>query len=232
MVRFRAVAVDRNINNIALIPLDVATPPKTPAGAAPKATAKPALTTPSGLPPAGEKFTGTQQRSSFGKLVAAFLIAAAIVMLVARLFGLVATRLGQPRVMGEVVAGIALGPSVLGAISPNLQADALPQRHPPGLRGGGQPRADLLRLPHRARVRPDASCGAGWRRPRRSRTPASRCRWCWGSPSPSRSTRSSAPTSSSSRSPSSWASRCRSRRSPCSPASWSSGACSSAPWGR
>src|SRR3989442_1151738 len=82
--------------------------------------------TPSGLPPAGEKFPGTQQRDSFGKLVAAFLIAVAIVMLVARLFGLVATRLGQPRVMGEVVAGITLGPSVLGAISPNLQAELFP----------------------------------------------------------------------------------------------------------
>jgi Kef-type K+ transport system membrane component KefB len=124
--RFRAVAVDRNLNNVTLIPLDAATPAKAPAGAAPKATVKPALTTPSGLPPAGERFAGTQQRDSFGKLVAAFLIAAAIVMLVARLFGLVAQRLGQPRVMGEVVAGITLGPSVLGAISPNLQAELFP----------------------------------------------------------------------------------------------------------
>jgi Kef-type K+ transport system membrane component KefB len=124
--RFRAVAVDRNLNNVTVIPLDAATPAKAPAGAAPKATVKPALTTPSGLPPAGERFTGTQQRDSFGKLVAAFLIAVAIVMLIARLFGLVAQRLGQPRVMGEVVAGITLGPSVLGAISPNLQAELFP----------------------------------------------------------------------------------------------------------
>lgn len=124
--RFRASAVDRNLNNVTLIPLDVATPAKPQAGAAPKATVKPALTTPSGLPPAGERFTGTQQRDSFGKLVAAFLIAAAIVILVARLFGIVAHRLGQPRVMGEVIAGITLGPSVLGAISPNLQAELFP----------------------------------------------------------------------------------------------------------
>jgi K+:H+ antiporter len=124
--RFRAVAVDRNLNNVTLIPLDAAAPAKPAAGAAPKATVKPVLTTPSGLPPAGERFTGTQQRDSFGKLVAAFLIAVAIVMLVARLFGIVARRLGQPRVMGEVIAGITLGPSVLGAISPNLQAELFP----------------------------------------------------------------------------------------------------------
>ena len=35
--------------------------------------------------------------------------------------------LRQPRVMGEVVAGIVLGPTVLGALAPELSADALPQ---------------------------------------------------------------------------------------------------------
>ena len=120
-VRFRAAAVDRNLNNVTLIPLDVATPVKPAAGAKPTATAKPALTTPSGLPPAGERFTATRQRESFGHQVAAFFIAVAIVMLVARLFGLIAIRLGQPPVMGEVLAGIMLGPTLLGGVAPELR---------------------------------------------------------------------------------------------------------------
>jgi len=130
MVRFKALAVDRNLNSVQLIPLDEAKP----AAAAPAATAtpaatpapKPVLTTPSGLGPAGERFTATRQREAFGNLIAAFFIAVAIVMIVARLFGLAATYLGQPRVMGEVVAGIALGPTILGAISPSLQAALFP----------------------------------------------------------------------------------------------------------
>ena len=63
-----------------------------------------------------------KQRQDFNKLVAAFFLSVAIVLLVARIFGIAATKIGQPRVMGEVIAGICLGPSVLGAISPNLQA--------------------------------------------------------------------------------------------------------------
>jgi Kef-type K+ transport system membrane component KefB len=118
--RFKATAVDRNINNAQVIPLDAARP--APGSAGPK----PVLTTPSGLPPAGERFTATKQRESFGKLVAIFFLAIAVVMLVARLFGALAIRLRQPRVMGEVVAGIALGPTIFGAISPGLQSALFP----------------------------------------------------------------------------------------------------------
>ena len=42
-------------------------------------------------------------------------------MLVARLVGMLAVRIGQPRVMGEVLAGIALGPTLFGAIAPEAQ---------------------------------------------------------------------------------------------------------------
>ena len=111
-VKAKGTAVDRNINNLQLVPLDRAT------GEVP--------TTPSGLAPAGEKLTATKQRETFGHTVAAFFFAVAVVMLVARLFGAAAARLGQPRVMGEVVAGIALGPTILGWISPDLQAALFP----------------------------------------------------------------------------------------------------------
>ena len=56
--RLTATANDLQLQNVTVIPLDLATPvaSKVP-------TAKPALTTPCGLPPAGEKFTATKQRS-------------------------------------------------------------------------------------------------------------------------------------------------------------------------
>jgi Kef-type K+ transport system membrane component KefB/nucleotide-binding universal stress UspA family protein len=117
-VRLTATANDILLQNVKLIPLQVATPAPSSA----KTTAKPALITPTGLPPSGEQFTATKQRSSFTKLVAAFFLAVLIVLIVARAFGMVAVRVGQPRVMGEVIAGIALGPSLFGLLAPNLQA--------------------------------------------------------------------------------------------------------------
>ena len=150
--RLTATANDLLLQKVTVIPLNVATPApsKTP-------SAKPALTTPSGLSPAGEKFTATKQRSDFNKLVAAVFLSIAIVLIVCRLFGYVATKVGQPRVMGEVIAGLCLGPSLLGAISPNLAGDVLPDRHVACARGRGQPRPDLLHVPGRARGRPRLS---------------------------------------------------------------------------
>ena len=43
------------------------------------------------------------------------LVDIAIILVVARLFGKLANRVGQPTVVGEILAGIALGPSLLGA---------------------------------------------------------------------------------------------------------------------
>jgi Kef-type K+ transport system membrane component KefB len=118
-VRLGATAVPLALSNVALIPLDVAT-------AAPSSTpGKARLITASGLTPSGEEFTATEQ-TSFEGLVGSFFIAVAIVMLLARLFGIAAERIRQPRVMGEVVAGLILGPSVLGAISPQLQGKLFP----------------------------------------------------------------------------------------------------------
>jgi Kef-type K+ transport system membrane component KefB len=41
-----------------------------------------------------------------------------VVLLAVRAFGVVARRLGQPSVIGEMVAGIVLGPSLFGAVAP------------------------------------------------------------------------------------------------------------------
>jgi Kef-type K+ transport system membrane component KefB len=43
-----------------------------------------------------------------------------IILVISRLFGLVITRFGQPSVIGEIIAGLFLGPSVMGAIFPNF----------------------------------------------------------------------------------------------------------------
>jgi Kef-type K+ transport system membrane component KefB/nucleotide-binding universal stress UspA family protein len=50
------------------------------------------------------------------------LLAIALVIVVARLVGALFRRFGQPQVMGEIVAGILLGPSVLGAVWPSASS--------------------------------------------------------------------------------------------------------------
>ena len=72
-----------------------------------------------------ERIEASKQRE-FGLTIAAFFAALVTVMVAARLFGALAVRTGQPRVMGEVVAGIVLGPTVFGALAPHLQAAIFP----------------------------------------------------------------------------------------------------------
>ena len=73
-----------------------------------------------------ERVTATKIRE-FGETLAVFFLAIAVVMLTARLFGWLAVKIAQPRVMGEVVAGIALGPTLLGMLAPDLQAALFPK---------------------------------------------------------------------------------------------------------
>jgi len=69
----------------------------------------------------GERISATKQRTA-EDTVEAFFVAVAIVMLLARLCGGLMPKIGQPRVMGEVLAGILLGPTAFGAIDPGLQS--------------------------------------------------------------------------------------------------------------
>ncbi|HXO30559.1 MAG TPA: cation:proton antiporter, partial [Thermoanaerobaculia bacterium] len=61
-----------------------------------------------------------------GDVLPHVLLALAVILVAARAVGLVFRRLGQPPVVGEVVAGILLGPSLLGRISPAALAFLLP----------------------------------------------------------------------------------------------------------
>jgi Kef-type K+ transport system membrane component KefB/nucleotide-binding universal stress UspA family protein len=51
-------------------------------------------------------------------MVAVLIVEIALILLVGRLLGEVMQRVGQPAVMGQLIAGIVLGPSVLGAFWP------------------------------------------------------------------------------------------------------------------
>jgi len=55
-----------------------------------------------------------------------FIVQAALVIVCARLIGRVARRLRQPMVIAEIVAGIALGPSLLGWVAPGVEAAVFP----------------------------------------------------------------------------------------------------------
>ena len=50
----------------------------------------------------------------------------AIIMVVARLFGRLAIKIGQPPVVGEIVAGLAMGPSLLGLLPGDLDGRLFP----------------------------------------------------------------------------------------------------------
>ena len=48
--------------------------------------------------------------------IGAFLIAFAAALFGAKLFGGLVERMGQPSVLGELLAGVVLGPSVIGLV--------------------------------------------------------------------------------------------------------------------
>jgi Kef-type K+ transport system membrane component KefB len=55
-----------------------------------------------------------------------FFLELAAILLACRLVGLASQRLGQPQVVGEMIAGVLLGPSLLGRIAPDVQHHLFP----------------------------------------------------------------------------------------------------------
>ena len=72
-------------------------------------------------------------RGNFRSALAILLLQIVVIIIVARLFGAVFRRIGQAPVMGEMIAGIALGPSVLGLFSPWVMAFLFPPSSLPTL---------------------------------------------------------------------------------------------------
>jgi K+:H+ antiporter len=60
-------------------------------------------------------------------LTAQFFLQLTVILLVCRLVGGLIARVGQPRVVGEMIAGVLLGPSLLGLIAPSLQSALFPE---------------------------------------------------------------------------------------------------------
>ena len=46
------------------------------------------------------------------------LLQISVIILAARVIGVLARRLGQPRAVGEMIAGLVLGPSLFGILAP------------------------------------------------------------------------------------------------------------------
>jgi len=61
------------------------------------------------------------------------LLALVVILVVARILGAIFRKMHQPQVMGEVVAGILLGPSFLGWLAPDLAFQVLPANIAPYL---------------------------------------------------------------------------------------------------
>ncbi len=77
-------------------------------------------------PPDGiSHFSATQQIAA-SKNLHHVLIALAVIIVSARVVGALFKYMHQPPVIGEVVAGILLGPSLLGRVAPELAATVLP----------------------------------------------------------------------------------------------------------
>ncbi|WP_237570738.1 cation:proton antiporter [Mycolicibacterium lacusdiani] len=56
-----------------------------------------------------------------GPVAIHFFLELAVILAACRVVGLLARRIGQPQVVGEMIAGVVLGPSLLGLIAPGVQ---------------------------------------------------------------------------------------------------------------
>ncbi|MBV2354919.1 cation:proton antiporter [Streptomyces sp. J2-1] len=72
------------------------------------------------------------------ELAPAFFLAVVVILLVCRLVVLAAGRFGQPPVVGEMIAGVLLGPSLFGLLAPGLSARVFPPELKPVLYVAGQ----------------------------------------------------------------------------------------------
>jgi Kef-type K+ transport system membrane component KefB len=65
----------------------------------------------------------------------ATLVALAVIVVTAVVCGRLARQIGQPKVLGEMVGGVLLGPSVFGALAPNIQSEIFTPEVAPILTG-------------------------------------------------------------------------------------------------
>lgn len=63
---------------------------------------------------------------SAGQLSTCFFLQMACILLACRVVGWLARRIGQPQVVGEMLAGVVLGPSLFGLLAPSVQGALFP----------------------------------------------------------------------------------------------------------
>lgn len=86
------------------------------------------------LPLAGAQGIGATLLENLHHPLAILLLQILVIVLLARLAGRLVARFGQPAVIGEMIAGILLGPSLLGWVAPNVEAFLFPPASLPALR--------------------------------------------------------------------------------------------------
>src|SRR6202047_1418407 len=64
---------------------------------------------------------------SSGQLSAVFFLQIFFIIAVCRVVGMLARRVGQPQVVGEMVAGVLMGPSLFGLLFPSWQQVIFPK---------------------------------------------------------------------------------------------------------
>ncbi len=62
------------------------------------------------------------------QLALQFVLQLAVILIACRAVGSLMPRIGQPKVIGEMIAGILLGPSLLGLFAPSAAGDAVSRR--------------------------------------------------------------------------------------------------------
>lgn len=76
--------------------------------------------------PAGAAVVSSSEASTHGLHLPILLIQISVILALSRLVGLLFRKIHQPQVMGEMVAGILLGPSLLGWLAPGVSATLFP----------------------------------------------------------------------------------------------------------
>src|SRR5512135_3791303 len=79
------------------------------------------------MAPSGNSLPDQPHPTRFGPLMTSaefgsFTLVLLLILATAHLFGYIFQRLRQPRVVGEIVAGILIGPSILGRFAPHFSA--------------------------------------------------------------------------------------------------------------
>lgn len=70
---------------------------------------------------------------SNSELAILFFLQLAVILAVCRVVGFLSQKIGQPQVVGEMIAGVVMGPSLFGLLLPGLQHQLFPKGAPMGI---------------------------------------------------------------------------------------------------